>query len=265
MWPPVSTVGPHGQLCPTPTCSQGPQAFTSALWQETSPRADSPTGTEIVPARTPTVSRIQHLQQHLESGTAGTSSVFYLVVQLPGLGPPGSPGTQMGGVATAPAVGKGGRKGPLGAQLRFSPLPRPTTSSFWASILSPIPLTIRLPPPSPSSALTHLGPRDHVPGGDRPPTGSRYAGQGCERVEGSGSHDRNRSSPPSGRRLSPPYSFLPDLRQFLLSAPRPALPAGALGAGGQVRGAAVGRCAGVRPCPSPPGTRAGDTASGSRV
>ena len=50
MWPPVSTVGPHGQLCPTPTCSQGPQAFTSALWQETSPRADSLTGTEIVPA-----------------------------------------------------------------------------------------------------------------------------------------------------------------------------------------------------------------------
>ena len=122
MWPPVSTVGPHGQLCPTPTCSQGPQAFTSALWQETSPRADSPTGTEIVPARTPTVSRIQHLQQHLESGTAGISSVFYLVVQLPGLGPPGSPGTQMGGVATAPAVGKGGR-GPSALSCGSHPSP----------------------------------------------------------------------------------------------------------------------------------------------
>lgn len=153
-------------------------------------------------------------------------------------------------------------RGPSAAQLRFSPLPRPATSSFWASILSPTPLTIRL---TPHTQLCTHSPGPQRPSARRRPSSDRLPPRraGLRESRGAGSHDRNRSSPPSGRRLSPLYSSLPDLRQFPRSAPRPALPAGARGAGGQVRGAAAERCAGVRPCPFPPGTRAGDTASGT--
>ena len=59
----------------------------------------------------------------------------------------------MGGVATAPAVGKGGRKGPLGAQLRFSPLPRPTTSKLLG--LNSLSHSSDDPPPHPPPPALH--------------------------------------------------------------------------------------------------------------
>ena len=209
------------------------------------------------------------MQQYLESGPAGTSSVFYpvvqLVVQLPGLGPPGFPKEpRWGGVATAPAMGKGGRKGPLCRSAAVL-TPPPASHQQLLGFNSLSHSSDDLPPqPTPTLHPLTWSPETKRPEETvlrpSPATPGRAA-----RVEGRGSHDRNRSSPPSGRRLSPLYSALPDLRQFLRSAPRPALPAGVRGAGGQVRGAAAGRCAGVRPCPFPPGTRAGDTVSGSRV
>lgn len=144
-------------------------------------------------------------------------------------------------------------EGPPAAQLRFSPPPRPATSSFWASP-SPTPLTIRLLNP-PGPAPTHLESRlDQVPGGlscDRLPP--RRAG--LRESRGGGHMIGNRSSPPSGRRLSP-VLFSPDLRQFLRSAPcvqRPALPLrGCEAREGRARrrGWAL-RCPAL---PSPPGT-----------
>ena len=114
MGPPLSTVGPQGQLCPTPTCSQGPQAFTSTLWQETIPRADSPTGTAIVPAPNPNSSQDSAFAAAPRIWTCWDLLCLPSGGPAPGSGPPGFPKEpRWGGVATASAVGKGGRKGPL--------------------------------------------------------------------------------------------------------------------------------------------------------
>lgn len=65
------------------------------------------------------------MQQHLESGTAGTSSVFYLVVQLPGLGPPGFPKEpRWGGRGYSTSGGKGRKEGaPLRSAAVLTPPP----------------------------------------------------------------------------------------------------------------------------------------------
>ena len=60
---------------------------------------------------------------------------------------------------------------------------------------------------------------------------------------------------PAPLAVASPHSSLPHLRQFLRAPLRPALPEGVRGAGGQLRGAARARWAGVGPFPSPRGTR----------
>lgn len=137
-----NTVGPQGQLWATPTCSQGPHAFTSTLWQETIPRADSPTGTEIVPAPNPNSSQ--------DSAFAAAPRIWTcwdLLCLLPG-GPAGGPapgtgsarvpqGTQMGGRGYSTSDGEGRKEGaplPLSCGSHPSPGQPPAASGLQFSL-----------------------------------------------------------------------------------------------------------------------------------
>lgn len=242
VWPQLSAVAPKARSAP-------PQPVTSGRSPSPSPPGKGQFHVPILPLGRPLCRKPQQfpgfsILQHLESGRVGTSSAFYLVVQIPGLGPPRPPTEpKWGSVATAPAVGKEGRD-PSAPQQRLSPLPRQLPAAPRPQFSLPPPHD----PPSPHAAPSSPG--DKGPR-DRPPTGSRHSRRGCERAEGRG----HMTGTPAPLAVASPHSSLPRLRHFLRAPLRPALPEGARSASRQVRGAARARWAGVGPFPSPRGTR----------
>ena len=123
VWPQLSAVGPKARSAP-------PQPVTSGRSPSPSPSGKRQFHVLILPLGRPLCRKPQQfpgfsILQHLESGRAGTSSVFYLVVQIPGLGPPRPPmEPRWGSVATARLWEREEGRDPSAPQQQFSPLPR---------------------------------------------------------------------------------------------------------------------------------------------